>query len=551
MSFETKLDQVDAFISVGDTDSALKLLNKTSRQAKTAMQRLGIYRRYFQLGSFDLAEKCLVRGIKKLPDNPEIRAVYTWFLYQQDRIQEAYESAELLAGTPYVSILAEFKMKQAILTPDTDFLSEDFASLYSDAYVSSKQQEWLRNAAVVSVLEGNYTTAFDYRPKEAVEAPFFWAMVAYDARRYNAALNYLSGMSNLNTETWALMADSYFILGDYESAQQLCQSALNSSQTLLPQMYFNAARYARLSQDWEGEYNLLNLLVQAYPNYLPGADSYANFALRCLNIPQEDSLALALRNTQMRSEGMKKYDQMPKVTIEEALDVFRKQGDVEFKALEFAYETNNLVAKDMLPEEKIAKIWLLLEKYTVEGSYPFALVEQAIHLLLNQLNENEARTLFDSYLRSAYGSDSYADLMQTLTPRECEYAAYFAAIGAGKPQDLALSFFIYGWLTEDKREHFLNLASSPQYQPSVSVLVNLAELYAGKRTFSVAEELYAQAIGISVEQKERSEILYRLANLQYETGNKESALVSLDYCLSINSSHAKARILRNKISSSR
>ena len=76
-SFISRLDDIDYFISAKDPSQALKLLKKAEKKAYSSLERLGIYKRYILLGEEELGRKCLENALKKLPDSPELSAVYT------------------------------------------------------------------------------------------------------------------------------------------------------------------------------------------------------------------------------------------------------------------------------------------------------------------------------------------------------------------------------------------------------------------------------------------------------------------------------------------
>ncbi len=558
-SFSAKMDSVDVFINMGDTASALKLLKKSARQAHSALQRLSVYKRYMALGSFDLAEKCLVKGLKRLPESPELRAAYTWFLSGQNRMQEAYEHAKKLEGTNYASILAEFKLNKAMESGSIDFMDSNFASVYADAYVSSKNQAWLQNAALVCVACGDYDGAYSYVPKGTAVQPLFWAYVAYDARRYNASLEQISSVAktDMDEKTLVLAADCHSVLGEQNVAQEFRSELVSmhnetNNEKVPPQIYINAVMYAHQNgEDLEG-YELLKKLVGLYPEYVPGLDMYAKYGLRTLDIPKENALALALRQTDLRSAGMLEYDNLPKVDLNQVEAIIsaalESSDNPEIASVLFSFNSNALVAPDLLAEEKIANLWLLLEHYSTQGIYPAEIIELAIPILIRHGQSLEAKVLFDKYLQSRFATDSYDELVLQFSPKECEYAAYFLANGIGGYEDFRLALLLYETIANDKREHYPDLASSPFYKPSVPVLVNLAELYAATRQFKKAKDLYSEAAGFATDTAYKAEVMFRLANLQHETGDNRAAAISLDYCLSIMPSHAKARILQNRIS---
>lgn len=552
-SFTSKLDSVDNFISVGDYKSATNLLKKTAKQAKNPMDQIGVYRRYIQLGNIQDAEKCLKQGLKNFPQNNELLAVYTWFLHNQNRTIEAYQLAEKLTDTPYQSILAEFKLQQAVTQDVTDFLSKDYAPIYASAYISTKDEAWLTNAAIVTVLEGQYQEAYNFQPKDNVKNPYFWACISYDSKRYNSAIEHLQNQSSIDSQL--LLADTYSILKEFSAAENIRQKLITqetTDQKLPPQIYYNVAKYAKDNNNWNQEYEYLNILTEKYPEYLPGVNLYADFAIRCLDIPQEDILAKELRQTNFRSASMKEYDKIARLSLDQAFAVLEKAKELDetsqAAALLFLFENDNKVVPQKLPEEKIAQLWLLIEEYSLGQACPEPLLKVAVPFLLQQDKIADAKKLFDIYLAQTYGSSSYPEVIEKMSPEECTYAAYFSATEENPNFPLAL--YIYELLLRDKTEINQNLAELATYQIDVSTIINMAELFAGSRQTKKAKEMYSMAIGIAKDSTSKADIMYRMANLQYITGDFTGAEVSLDYCLSIVPDHGKARILQNKIATS-
>src|SRR5574344_416836 len=84
-SFISALDEIDNYISLGDTEEAVSLLNKISKKTFNSFSTLGVYKRYMTLGEKTLAEKSLIKGLKKQPNNLEMTAVYTNFLLGENK----------------------------------------------------------------------------------------------------------------------------------------------------------------------------------------------------------------------------------------------------------------------------------------------------------------------------------------------------------------------------------------------------------------------------------------------------------------------------------
>ena len=113
-SFMSGMESIDIFIKNGDSSEAMRLLKKYEKKAYSSFARLGIYRRYMTLGEEKRAEKVLVKGLKKLPDNLELTAVYGHFLLRHGQLLKAIDITKILEGTKYGSIRSEALMKKLL-----------------------------------------------------------------------------------------------------------------------------------------------------------------------------------------------------------------------------------------------------------------------------------------------------------------------------------------------------------------------------------------------------------------------------------------------------
>ena len=77
--------------------------------------------------------------------------------------------------------------------------------------------------------------------------------------------------------------------------------------------------------------------------------------------------------------------------------------------------------------------------------------------------------------------------------------------------------------------------------------MNLADMYFAKGDKQKAMELYGKASGREVNNRIRSQIFYRLANIYLSSGDTKNALRSADYACSIDPENERAFLLRTKI----
>lgn len=553
LSFNALLEAADSQITTGDAKSVVRTLRSARDSAQSPLQFLGIYKRLLQVGELQEAEKTLKAGIRQHPDNLDLKAVYSWFLYEHESLSQALGQAKKLENTKYASLLSQFQLQAAKEKGSVDYLSPDYADVYASAYLSTQNDAWLQNAAVVCAATGNFDQALHYGSVAHLSDPLFWATAAYDGKRYSEALDYLALLGTSHSaESLLLASDIHTIMGDLERGRRAREALLTLGEQELPaQLYLNGAKDARSSKDLVLESLALNRLLELYPDNEEGLRALMEMALRVQQVPEENDLAKALRETKLRSAGMIAYDMLPKTSPEQVLDLMaashQRTNSAHIAALAYAYRINPAVSPNMTQEEKEADLWLLLEAYgggTAEGSEK--LVEIAVPALISLGHEREARRIFDASLMSRFGTNDYKELQNKLSVKECECAAYFSAQGAGGSVDMTLSRDLFESLLSDQSLRFPQLASTSSYEVEIPVLVNLGEMYAGSKKYSQAWDVYTQAAGLASTAKEKADILYRLAWLQYQTGFSQEAGRSLESCLKYNPYHQDAKILQLK-----
>lgn len=554
LSFNALLEAADTHSVSGDTRSAVRVLDSARDAAQSPLQYLGVYKRQMAAGSSKEAEKTLKVAIRKHSDSLELRAVYSWFLYESGSLGQALGQAKKLQGTRYASIPAQFQLQEAQKNGSTDYLSLDYASIYADAYLSTQNDAWLQNAAVIYAATGNFDQALEYGSVANLSDPLFWAYAAYDGQRYNDALDYLSRFgSTRSAESLLLASDIHTILGDVDRGRRVREALLDLGTVELPaQLYLNGAKDARKNNDLAQEALALNRLLELYPDNEEGLGALMELALRVKLVPEENDLAKALRETRFRSAGMIAYDLLPKTTPEQVLDLMaashQRTNSASIAALSYTYKMMPTINPNLTQEEKEAELWLLLEAYG-GGVSPGSekLVEAAVPALISLGHVEEARRIFDASLTSRFGSADYNELRDYFSVKECECAAYFSVIGAGGPVDIALARDLFESLLADQTLRFPKLASTNSYEVEIPVLVNLGELYAGTRRFEEAWDVYTQASGLAATSQDKADILYRLAWLQRQTGFPVEAERSLESCLKYNPYHQDAKIMQIKM----
>ena len=115
LSFNALLEAADLHITTGDGGSASKVLKSARDSAQSPLQFLGIYKRQIKIGDTKEAEKTLKAGMRDYSENKELKAVYSWFLYQYDSLSQAKSQAKKLAGTETSSVVEN--ISRAMGTP--------------------------------------------------------------------------------------------------------------------------------------------------------------------------------------------------------------------------------------------------------------------------------------------------------------------------------------------------------------------------------------------------------------------------------------------------
>src|SRR5574344_335724 len=78
--FTDELVKVDELLSNNESKKAVKLLNALVSKASDGYEYLGLYKRFISIGDSPGADQCLLTGLKKLPDNIQLVAVYVYDL---------------------------------------------------------------------------------------------------------------------------------------------------------------------------------------------------------------------------------------------------------------------------------------------------------------------------------------------------------------------------------------------------------------------------------------------------------------------------------------
>ena len=597
-SFLSQLDGVDAYIRQGQTSDAMALLKKTEKNAFSAYARLGMYRRYMTLGETALAEKVLVSGLKALHENPELTAVYSHFLLRQNRLDEAVETSRILAGTRYGSLYSEAVLKRAVSLSESGLYSAGLASIYYDAYVGTGNSRWLVNSALVNLLQGDYQLAAELQEKRphSMAEHLFWAYVQYDAENYDICLENLENVRSevLLPAAAELASDAYIMLNDRDSAERSREIVMQYKgeriKDVPPAVKVNSALWNQEREQYQRAYDLIFDVVTNHSEYVPGLVTYGRFAYEASIPPVMTDLEKSLRLTPFRTHAMQAYDDRPKILVSDALyrmekklseqqeTTGEKDEDLLTAHLMLYYRTHS----EMTQKAKLALLWETLEENERGTSlYPPKLVQLAVHELLANGEIEDARNLFTRYLDARYSlkddmplpaaekkldvfggersapknvippevlrgtfGDRAAKGVYGMEIWEGECAAYFTLLDCNVFAARRLyEYVLFETGGLHRKSDSAPIVSVSSLASAVSVC-NLAMMYSSTGEKKKALALYGLAAGRTRDPATKADILYRTAVIQRDTGDKNGASLSLEYCLSLNPTHADARLLR-------
>ena len=608
-SFMSAMESVDIFIKSGDTAEAMRLLKKSEKKAFSSFARIGIFRRYLQMGEEKRAESVLKTGLKKLPENPELTAVYSHFLIRENRLPEAVELSKTLEGTKYGSIRSEAIMKTLLQSEDlsdfsSPFFSQEISSAYYDTYVGTNDSRWLRNCALIYLLRGEYSMASSLqRELEDSQDALFWAFVQYDSGNYDIAAHNLEQVSSpiLRSSASLLASDAYMMLGDEESAEEsrelYIDSAKKSGAKMIPSILVNSSLYSFRHEQYRKSYEYLIDAFVAEPDYIPALISYGKLSWKDSQPLQMTELEKALRKTSLRTNKMREYDERPKFTIADAL--YRMEETLERESRAGLKHDDDLIVERLSlylknnPElnltQRTAVIWNELEQnqlgtnlypphlvqFAVQKFLSYGLIDEGRELFMNfidakfdlnyRMKQTEAGTeekvkvdifggkkvekvpvIPESVARLAFG-DRAADKTDRMEVWEVEFAAYFSLLEKNISAAKRLYEYVIFETGGVKRANSSGNITSVSPLSASSSAANLAMIYSSTGERKKALDLYSLAAGKTKSPQVKSKLLYRAAKIQVDLGDLDGAKTSLAYSLCLDRSNADARLLKREL----
>lgn len=608
-SFMSTMESIDIFIKNGDTSEAMRLLKKSEKKAFSSFARIGIYRRYMQLGEEKRAESVLTKGLKKLPENPELSAVYGHFLLRHERLSDAISVTKCLEGTNYGSVRAEAIMKQLLKSdnlsdPSSPLFSREISSAYYDTYIGTNDSRWLRNCALIYLLRGEYAMASSLqRELEDSQDALFWAFVQYDSANYDIAAQNLEQVNSpMLASTAALLAsDAYMMLDDEKTAEEARERYIAackaSGASVQPSILVNSSLYAFRHEQYRQSYEYLIEAILAEPDFIPALISYGKLSWQDSQPLEMTELEKELRKTTLRTAKMREYDERPKFTIADAL--YRMEETLERESRAGLSHDDDLIVErislylknnpDLNLTQKTAAIWAELEQnqlgtnlypshlvqFAVQKFLSFGLIEEGRELFMNYIDakfdlnyrkqQAEAGTgesvktdifggekietvplIPESVARLAFG-DRAADKADRMEIWEIEFAAYFSLLEKNVSAAKRLYEYVVFETGGVKSANASGKITSVSPLAASSSAANLAMIYSSTGDSRRALSLYSLAAGKSKSPQTKSKLLYRVAKLQVDSGDIDGAKTSLRYSISLDQSNADARLLKRQI----
>ena len=618
LSFKSAVDEADVYIRNNQYTDALNALKKSERFANDPMSRLGLYRRYAKIGEKARAEKTLRKAAKKFSKSPEVLAVYGNFLLRQDRISEAEKITKPLRGTRYGSVYSEAALKKNSSGNLSTYLTKDFSAVYKDIFVGTMNTTWLVNAALVEVANGDYPAASALeepiiRENRKLTSPeaLFWALVQFDAENYDACLWNTNLVTNIKYTPVAasVASDCYTILDEGEKAESVRMSLISSDAQIPDSLAVNQALSDYRNGRYKRSYDLLTGVLARNPEYAPALLSYGKLSWIDSQPVSMTDLEMTLRQTTLRTESMKAYDERPRFLVEDAIEKLSSvEKKYQEKFRENRGESNIIDSIDELIVERIslylrnnsdlplkartAEIWKTLEKNeSGVNVYPAKLVYFAVQSLISFGYTDEARKLFMNYINARYMSsdrkdsgekpvqdsveidifggerrvkaevvpssvaslafgEKVAENAESMSVWEIELAAYFALIDNNAETARKLYEFVLfesGGVVNSGRGSYSASFENISPLASVSSAVNLSMIYSSTGEKESARSLYGLAAGRCENPVIKSKILHRIAQTQIGLGDYKGASLSVDYSLALDPQNAEARLLKRQL----
>lgn len=530
-NFQVKLEVIDVYINNNQLDSAKKEIKKLEKSALAPNQILSIAKRYLSINDLQLTENYLQGAIKKIPNNPEINALYGYLLLKQNKFSEALPILTLLQDTDYASLYSEILFANGF-TPEQAY-SADFIDTYKVAYNSTKNTAWLKNAASLTAKNISVSDALKFKPLHLqTEDLLFWSLLEYDAENYYDVIELLmpSIDSKSSAKEIALVSDSLLSMGEYDKASSFWASSYKQKLDNPLEVYVNSALHFDSVSDYENERSVLLDAVQKFPYNKDILALYADFAVQSLARRNQDT---SLLNTNLKTIKAETTSNSPLIPLSDAIyrleNALQNQFDL---AIYVEYVKLQWQINETPAEERIVQLYEILEKYRENDNYNDYLVYFAFKYLCSNFREDDAIKLFNSYFAKKYGSLNFIDFVDDLTLYDCEMAAFVCA---------------YEQKAENAILLYEKLCLNANSKAKDYCVVNLAMLYDSVGKQDEALKLYSSVANKKLDSVLSSDVHYRIAKIKMVQNDTKNALESLNYSIYLNPNNNRARFLLKQI----
>lgn len=523
--FQQKLNVIDGVAQEGNTQKALNNLRALRKKAHIPIQYLSIAKRELRLHSPVQALQSIQAGLKKYPDDPMLKAVFTHTLMQEDRIEDAAAAAESLLGTSYAGIGTEAliladKAKQTYRTP---------VSFWQEGFRLTGEHIFLENAAVMLAHQGNIAQAAALRSRiakeEALRSPYFWSCLAYDMGNFKPVLDDLvyslayadmAGIPENNPKAFEyarrhllLAADASAGLGDMEQARGFWRIYVDRYTDSASEVFYNLAMTAPTEE--EKAEALIDCLSQN-PGYYPAVAQYVR-ACSAINAArnQNNPLDEYLQSKDFFSLEMEKnlfVSSAFTLTAEQVLEsaMVADSNDIRFLLEEFRYR------------------YVQPKNYTQGNGEMWKILEAHPH---DPLVKAYARWYFASSgdFNACFGIDK-AD--------NHDEDVFYNGIRRA----------VQGYSTAALKD-FTEVENENRYK--IPATANQAFIYDARNEPDMAIKYFSRAAELLSDKHSQSKMLYEAARIYAERNGLPEAITLLNQALKLDPENHRANVLKQKL----
>lgn len=523
--FQQKLYSIDAAIQEGNGQKVLDRLRTLRKKAELPIQYLSIAKRELRLHASVQAIQSIQEGLKKYPDDAALKAALTHTLLQEKMLDDAAAAAETLLGSPYAGIGAE----AFIRSDNAHKTCRTPVAFWKEGFRLTGGHRFLENAAALLAYQGDIPAAAALRSaigkKEALQSPYFWSCLAYDAGNFKPVLDDLvytlayadiAGVPEHNQKAFEyarrhllLAADASAGLRDTEQARGFWQMYIDRYPNFSGNVFYNLAMTAPTQEE---RVRILIECITQDPGYYPAVAQYvrACAAINAANA-EKNSLTEYLQSKNFFSLEMEKtlfVSSAFTLSAEQVLEdaVAANKTDLRFLLENFRYH----YALQKNDAQSSGAMWKLLEAYPSDP-------------------------MIKSYARWYFASsgDFNACFSIDATDNNAEDAFYEGIRSA-----------VQGYSTAALR-NFSQAEKDTGY--TAAAVLNQASIYAARNEPDMAIRYFTQAADILPETKLKSKALYEAAQIYAERNGISEAIVLLNRALELDPENYRANVLKQKL----